>query len=137
MKKILKYLKGYSCTLLADREFIGKAWFTFLLKQKNMDFVIRIKSNSWIRLKNGRETYVDRRSPGQRRNTTMTYEAITLYGSLSLNLICHRPPKEEMVYLVTNHSGLNGALKRYGKRWPLETTFGFLKSRGFDLETPT
>lgn len=135
MKKTLKYLKGYSCTLLADREFIGKAWFTFLLKQKNMDFVIRIKSNSWIRLKNGRETYVDRRSPGQRRNTTMTYEAITLYGSLSLNLICHRPPKEEMVYLVTNHSGLNGALKRYGKRWPLETPFGFLKSRDFDLES--
>jgi len=135
MKKILKYLKGYSGTLLADREFIGKAWFTFLLKQKNMDFVIRIKSNSWIRLKNGRETYVDRRSPGQRRNTTKTYEAITLYGSLSLNLICHRPPKEERVYLVTNHSGLNGALKRYGKRWPLETTFGFLKSRGFDLES--
>ena len=40
-----------------------------------------------------------------------------------------------MVYLVTNHSGLNGALKRYGKRWPLETPFGFLKSRDFDLES--
>ena len=135
MKKALKYLKGYSCTLLADREFIGKAWFTFLLKQKNLDFVIRIKSNSWITLKKGQETYVDRLSPGQRRNTTKTYEAITLYGSLSLNLICHRPQKEEMVYLVTNRSELEGALKRYGKRWSLETTFGFLKSRGFDLES--
>ena len=100
-----------------------------------MDFVIRIKSNSWIRLQNGRETYVDRLSPGQRRNTTKTYETVTLYGSLSLNLICHRPPKEERVYLVTNHSNLNGALKRYRKRWSLETTFGFLKSRGFDLES--
>ena len=135
MKKALKYLKGYSCTLLADREFIGKAWFTFLLKQKNMYVVIRIKSNSWIRLQNGRETYVDRLSPGQRRNTTKTYETVTLYGSLSLNLICHRPPKEERVYLVTNHSNLNGAFKRYRKRGSLETTFGFLKSKGFDLES--
>jgi len=67
MKKALKYLKGYSGTLLADREFIGKAWFTFLLKQKNRDCIIRIKSNSWIRLNNGRETYVDRLSPGQRK----------------------------------------------------------------------
>ena len=40
-----------------------------------------------------------------------------------------------MVYLVTNRSELEGALKRYGKRWSLETTFGFLKSRGFDLES--
>ena len=31
MQQALTYLKTCSCTLLADREFIGKAWFCFLL----------------------------------------------------------------------------------------------------------
>lgn len=135
LTKALRYLKPYRCTLLADREFVGKEWFQFLLKQKDLDFVIRIKSNNWILQENGLGSYVDQLSPRQRKNTTKIYPNITLYGSLKLNLVCHRPAKDELLYLATNRPDLENTLALYRKRWSLETAFGFLKSRGFDLES--
>ncbi len=42
-----------SCSVLADREFIGGRWIKFLL-ENNILFAIRVKENSAIRLEDGR-----------------------------------------------------------------------------------
>ena len=39
--------------LLADREFVGEAWFRFLIEE-NIPFIIRVKKNSKVEgLRNG------------------------------------------------------------------------------------
>ncbi len=58
----------------------------------------------------------------------------TLYNGLTLHLVCHRPAKGEHLLLITNRTDLKQVLALYGKRWAIETTFGFLKSKGFNLQ---
>ena len=62
------------------------------------------------------------------------YPHTVLYGDVPLNLICHRPAKGELVILITSRTDLEQVLELYGARWSIETTFTFLKSRGFNLE---
>ena len=59
MKKALKYLKGYSCTLLADRAFIGSAWFTFLaigLFRLGLDHFNHLINNNYHRFSDFRSS---------------------------------------------------------------------------------
>ena len=52
LTKALAYLDARVCCLVADREFIGRAWFAFLLEQ-SVDFVIRLRGNTSLRLDDG------------------------------------------------------------------------------------
>ena len=120
--------------LLADREFIGKAWLQFLLQQKGWKFVIRIRCNSWVTLDDGQLRYLATITRHWKRVTTRPFFNVRLYGSLHLNLVVHRPKKGDPLLLVTNRTDLDQVLHTYGLRWSIESTFGFLKSKGFQLE---
>ena len=52
---------------------------------------------------------------------------------MQVHLVCHRSEKGELVLLATNRSDLNQVRSIYKTRWSIETAFGFLKSKGFDL----
>ena len=133
LTKVLAYLDPRVCCLVADREFIGRAWFAFLLKQP-VDFVIRLRGNTSLTLDDGRRrdgTTFNARMP---RGTTRYYPQTTLYDGLTLNLVCHRPTHGERILLITNRTDLKQVLAVYGQRWAIETTFACLKSRGFNLE---
>ena len=39
------------------------------------------------------------------RGTTRYYPHTTLYGGLTLNLVCHRPVRGEKLLLITNRTG--------------------------------
>ena len=65
---------------------------------------------------------------------TRYYPQTTLYDGLTLNLVCHRPRRGERILLITNRIDLQQVLEVYGQRWAVETTFAYLKSRGFNLE---
>ena len=56
LTKVLAYLDPRVCCLVADREFIGRAWFAFLLEQQ-VDFVIRLRGNTSLTLDDGRRRY--------------------------------------------------------------------------------
>lgn len=129
----LSYLKGHLFCLLADREFIGKAWFKFLVDAK-IEFIIRIRAHTWAHLDDGRLRQLSRFTRTLPKGQTRYYASVTIYGEVTLNLICHRPQKGEAVLLVTNRSDLPQVLELYRNRWAIETAFGFLKSRGFHLE---
>jgi hypothetical protein len=120
--------------LLADREFIGKEWMQFLLKQKGWDFVIRIRCNSSIRLDDGQLRDLASMARYWKRNTTRTFFNVQLYRSLRLNLVVHRPKKGAAILLITNRTDWDQVLEVYGLRWSIETAFGLLKSKGFHLE---
>lgn len=131
------YLKAYPCCLLADREFIGADWFRFLLKQKGLDFIIRIRCDSWMTLANGQLAHLERFTRNLPKGQTRTYESVHLYDgkkAVCLHLVCHRSPKGELVLLATNRTDLDQVLAIYKSRWSIETAFGFFKSKGFNLE---
>ena len=133
LTQVLAYLNPSVCCLVADREFIGRAWFAFLLEQQ-VDFVIRLRGNTWITLDDGRRRYLAAFNQRMPRGTTRYYPQTTLYGGLTLNLVCHRPVHGERILLLTNRTDLTQVLAVYGQRWTIETTFACLKSRGFNLE---
>ena len=133
LTKVLAYLNPRLCCLVADREFIGRAWFAFLLKQL-VDFVIRLRGNTSLTLDDGRRRYGTTFNARMPRATTRYYPQTTLYDGLTLNLVCHRPARGERILLLTNRIDLQQVLALYGQRWAIETTFACLKSRGFNLE---
>ena len=134
MRQALTYLKGCTGCLLADREFIGKGWMQFLLKQKGWGFVIRIRCNSSIRLDDGQLRDLASMTRYWKRNATRTSFNVQLYRSLRLNLVVHRPKKRAAILLITNRTDLDQVLGVYGLHWSIETAFGLLKSKGFHLE---
>ncbi len=118
--------------LLADREFVGRAWFEYL-QRRGIAFRIRLKHNT--------------RVPN---HWNKPFPARVLLGSLKAGeqrvLTGRRPVWGGFVHLVA--LGLDDgqllilatsdrpkqALSDYARRWEIETLFACLKSRGFRFE---
>ena len=86
----------------------------------------------------GRHQSVERTTRNQPKNTTRVYEQVHLYegaNTVPVYLICHRPRKGARLLLATNRTDFDAVVALYKQRWAAETAFGFLKSKGFDLET--
>ena len=118
--------------LLGDREFVGKQWFAFL-QAKRIPFQMRLKKDTLV--KNGRGQFV----PAWRLFTTTRLnqvrvipEARQLWG-LELYLSGCRLKHGEWLLLVAATFCAEPA-QEYQKRWGIETLFGALKTRGFNLE---
>lgn len=117
--------------LVADREFIGVAFLAWM-HERGLRFVIRVRKSARIHY-GGRALRVDetfgslplggrRQFPGKR----------VVYGH-AVHVVAAREGNEPWV-LITNDRPRE-ALLLYGQRWSIETTFGALKRRGFDLES--
>ncbi len=142
LTQVWTYLDARLCCLVADREFIGREWFAFLLEQ-SVDFVIRLRGNTSLTLQDGRQRYGTTFNERMPRGTTRYYPHTTLYNGLTLNRVCHRSAHGERILLITNRTDLQQVLALYGQRWAIETTFACLsfpssvwgtQSRGFNLE---
>ena len=118
--------------LVADREFIGHQWFSWL-KQQRIRFAIRIRENALVGSAGPRQRPVRRLMA----DLTVHQQRIlrrprTLYGH-RLYLSGLRLATESLV-VVSAHPG-NEALDQYRQRWAIECLFAAFKSRGFDLES--
>lgn len=117
--------------LLADREFIGEEWIDFLIEEK-IPFIIRIKQNSIVKIESGDALPVKQlcKHLGRRKiiNTPVNLWGYSLYVSIQKR----RCAKEPMI-IISNFLFEN-PLKKYRRRWEIETLFGCLKSRGFRME---
>lgn len=133
LTQVLSYFDRGGCCLVADREFMGRAWLTFLQEQA-VDFVIRLHGNTRLTLQDGRQRYGATFNARMPRNTTRYYPQTTLYDGVTVNLVCHRPAHGQPILLITNRTDLKQVRTLYGQRWTIETTFACLKSRGFNLE---
>ena len=113
--------------LLADREFIGQRWFTFLA-QHGIAPCIRLRANSKM---NGIPVWACFRklSVGEVR---FWHKAVPVYG-VRLRVLATKNAAGEMLYLA--YKGWSGQnLRRYALRWQCENLHAALKTRGFNLE---
>ena len=118
--------------LCADREFIGKDWFSYL-RRKAIPCRIRVRANT--KIANARGRLVLRRQLF--RHGRVNHPVVLAGGRLIWRERWHvsgmRLPKSEYLIVVSAHE-CESAIADYAKRWEVETLFGCLKSRGFCLE---
>jgi hypothetical protein len=125
---------GYSAIayLCADREFIGKDWFSWLRSQE-VDFRIRVRENTLVTNGRGQVVPIWRLFRSQRIGEPLVLERARPIWGLSLFVSGVRLSSGEYVIVVAPRF-TEAALTDYGRRWEIETLFSCLKSRGFRLE---
>jgi hypothetical protein len=130
MNALLRVLpKSRIAVFIADREFIGADWLSYLRLQ-GIQRCIRIRQNSL--LENSKVTWVYEKfnhlTLGQssflKRRYKLMGEVFYLAG-VNLN--------DDFLIIACDEKPSKG-LKVYGLRWGIETLFGNTKSRGFDFE---
>ena len=131
MQKLLTRIsKSDISIVVADREFIGQEWFTWLGKQK-IAFAIRIKENATTKSGKGDIALRQLFANLQIHQETILRKPRLIYGhNLYLSAI---RLVDEFLIVASKEKG-TGVLVAYKKRWGIEALFANLKSRGFDLE---
>lgn len=115
--------------LVADREFIGHAWFAFLNDHK-IPFTIRIRQDALVDASDNVHLLFKSLGVGQLHVLTQAY---TIYG-IDLYLCALRLETRELLILVSNRKAKR-ALAFYKRRWQIEMLFAAMKKTGFDLES--
>ena len=116
--------------VVADREFIGEAWFGDL-KAFGLPFVIRIRQNARVGAK-GRTRHARRYFEGLRSGEVRTLpKRCWVYGH-RLFLVGLKLDGDYLI--LATAANPDHALALYAQRWQIETLFAALKTRGFKLE---
>ncbi len=118
--------------LLADREFIGKAWFAYL-KFHHIRFHIRIKRNMTISRANGTLAPASNFFRSLPLSTYCTLYSPRLICGNMLWVTGMRLPDGEYVIVVSDDQS-DTVMEEYKRRWKIEVLFESLKSRGFNFE---
>jgi hypothetical protein len=118
--------------LCADREFIGKTWFAWLMREE-ISFRIRIRENTRVANGRGQLVAAKRLFGCKALNQPLILEKARNLWGLGLWVSGMRLASGEYLILVSPTSS-EQAIAEYAKRWEIETLFGCLKSRGFRLE---
>lgn len=119
--------------LTADREFIGKEWFKWLI-QKDIPFVIRIRNNLLLDQDKLDARTVEELFAHVRKNEFCAFGKTTLFEE-ELHLGGIRSGKSDEALVVVSNRPMNKqTIATYRRRWEIETMFGALKSRGFNFE---
>lgn len=116
--------------LLADREFIGKEWLTYL-KTLPFTFFIRIRNNTLVR-KIGKQKQVYAKGLFIKNHFQALRKPRMLFGH-RLYIGGQQISDKEWVILISG-TPVQKAHKYYGERWGIEVFFGACKKRGFNFE---
>ena len=117
--------------LLADREFVGQRWWSYL-KQCGIAFRIRIKKNLTVSTARGKVAVVRLfadLAEGQRR----VLRAARPVAGVRLYLAAQRLSADEWL-IVASSDTPHHSLAQYAQRWSIETLFAVLQSHGFHWE---
>jgi hypothetical protein len=118
--------------LLGDREFVGREWFRFL-KRHRIKFQMRLHKNTLVRNGRGQYAHAWRLFCRTRINCPLVIpEARKMWG-MELYLSGCRLKDGEYLILVSSEF-YERPHEQYKNRWGIESLFGALKSRGFNLE---
>jgi hypothetical protein len=127
-------LFGFSAIayLCADREFIGKVWFSYL-RRKGIPCRIRVRSNTRVTNARGRVVPARQLFRQGRLHQPLVLAGARLIWGQRFYVSGMRLPRGEYL-IVVSESACESAVADYAKRWEVETLFGCLKTRGFCLE---
>lgn len=117
--------------LVADREFTGEDWYKGL-KKRRLKLVMRLKNNTLIGSKGRNRKAAVRYGYLKSGEIYVCPKRCWVLGS-RLFLAATRAPDGELVVVACTEQA-HKALPRYARRWDIETLFGALKRRGFNLE---
>ncbi|GAA5504376.1 IS4 family transposase ISDge11 [Deinococcus xinjiangensis] len=113
--------------LIADREFIGQEWFSFL-RDRGIKRCIRIRENTLIDEEKAKVEFQNLQV-GQVRGLL---ERAWVYGSW-MQVVATLSPQGERV-LVASDRPIWETLTTYRRRWTVECTSSAMKTRGLNLE---
>lgn len=124
-----------SC-LVADREFIGRDWFSWLYDQP-FNFYIRVKKNliiDHVQHSSGvKAVPAQALLEEQQDDTYVNTEQKFLIGDTFLYLSAKRIDNQDKLILASKREP-DKAFETYRQRWQIESCFKALKTRGFHLE---
>ena len=132
--QFLEYFGEYEIACLtADREFVGKDWFGYLLDDPLTPFRIRIRENH--KLNDGTNSFkvqvvFQDLQVGQHkvlRHQRRLWGHWVYIAALRL--------EDGSLLVVATQTAPKSAIADYAKRWGIETLFGIFKTRGFCLES--
>lgn len=133
-----RYLRLFGASsiraLLADREFVGAKWMTFLNKN-NVPFVIRLKEDMLIHLADGTQRQFRTLLRETKRGTWDGW--LTGMDASPDNLVrcaAKRIKGGELLIIATNLDKAERGLNLYRKRWGIECMFADAKTRGLNIE---
>lgn len=133
MEKFLKlYGPQHIECLLGDREFVGKLWFQFL-KRNRIKFIMRLRQNTIVINQRGKKVQIWKMFSNTRINCPVVFSKTRRILDMDLYLSGCKLKSGEFLILASADFFDNPA-EEYKKRWGIETLFGSLKTRGFNLE---
>jgi hypothetical protein len=119
--------------LSADREFLGVLWVAYLLEQMHFRFRIRLRKSD--KLDDGR----------QQLKAQVVFSALTIGQQQALRkprrvwghwvYVSGLRMEDGELLVVISSDNPHRAIADYAQRWGIETLFGCLKTRGFNLES--
>ena len=119
--------------LLADREFVGEDWFRWLQGQ-GIPFHQRLRRNTLVPNAWNRMMRLDvlfgSLKPGE---SHLLPGRRPVWGSF-VHLSALRLDDGGFLFIASSGAPQKDAINAYADRWQVETLFGCLKSRGFNLE---
>ena len=121
--------------LTGDREFVGRAWYSFLLIPGALPFRLRLRHSDRISSRSGKtrqrgERVLANLQPGECR----VLSGKRWVWGRRVYVVATRLDDGELLIIATGHHPQT-ALVDYRLRWGIETLFGALKTRGFNLES--
>jgi hypothetical protein len=135
LERFLKIVPAAQITVfLADREFIGKAWFKALQKRR-IPYAIRVRNNQFATLADGRRIKISALAEDLKNQKPRTWQDANLDG-VPCALSLKRLSDKDLLAVVS--FGLNACddpLETYRQRWAIELCFACLKTKGFDIES--
>ena len=116
----------------ADREFASKEWLRYLVERK-ISYRLRIKANVGITDKCGKLIRASRMLKTLKSGQRMEFRRKRkLWNQTVFVAVCRKADGDNVIVISSERSGR--ILLEYGMRWQIETLFGCLKTRGFQLE---
>jgi hypothetical protein len=119
--------------LLADREFVGEAWFRWLQAQQ-IPFHQRIKCDTLVPNHWNRMMRIDALLGSLKPGQVYQLPGRRPVWGCFVHLSALRLENGEFLILATFGAPQNQAIEAYADRWQVETLFGCLKTRGFNFE---
>jgi hypothetical protein len=125
-------------SIMGDREFIGDRWMGYL-KRNKIAFILRLRENQRIRREGYEAWTIADIAKRLGRGQKMIVKGWCRLGqnansqSPAVRLVVLRLQTGELLALACSGSPRR-ALADYRRRWTIETLFGNLKTKGFNME---
>ena len=127
-------LFGKECieAVVADREFIGNEWLSFL-EAECIPFHIRIKDNMWFTKPDGEKIRMSWVLQGCRPGEVYHHPKI-LYLDKALVYVSGMKIKNGQYLIIVSFDKQQQTMLNYKQRWQIETMFKAFKTKGFNIE---